>query len=108
MCERKFLERVSVHAAAGDVDQRIDAAVIGFDLVESRLHFGFFASGRRAEMTVDMPRLRNSAMTSLPASSFISRSTTSLFLPGEALGDGLADSSGSSRYDGDFAHLCLL
>jgi hypothetical protein len=41
--EREFLEPVSMHTAAGDVDENVDAAVVGFDLVKSSLHLTFLS-----------------------------------------------------------------
>ena len=43
MCEGKFVKRMTVHTPAGDVHQHIDAAVVGFDLNESRVHGSFLS-----------------------------------------------------------------
>ena len=53
-CQRKFFKLVAEKTAAGDVDQQIDAPMLGDDLVENRFDLGFLGQVSAMEIQLTL------------------------------------------------------
>ena len=91
MGERKFVERMPVHAPAGDVDQEIDAAVFGCDRIESRFDSFFVGQIERNGNRAGYCALAKLGATLLAGISIHVQDDDLIILLGEPLDDGLTD-----------------